>query len=175
MLWRILKYLDSENFVLASESNLSLATGLASWRKVSLKPWPGFCKTCLVLWYYLQISSVAMQLHVRMRPVKSAPFTRLPKILLSWAHQSKTYSVVRDISHSPVALPGWPHSWNVPIYDAHMHIYNTERLLRKSLPTWWTWKGTSMLVPLPRMAYSLLSVMDLLLLPVNALLFTCRC
>ena len=33
-----LEYLASENFVLASESNLSLATGLASW-KVSLEPW----------------------------------------------------------------------------------------------------------------------------------------
>ena len=30
--------MDSEKFVLASESKLSLATGLASW-KVSLKPW----------------------------------------------------------------------------------------------------------------------------------------
>ena len=40
MQWWILEYLASEKFVLASESNLSLATGLASW-KVSLKPWEG--------------------------------------------------------------------------------------------------------------------------------------
>ena len=37
MRWWILENLASEKFVLASESNLSLATGLASW-KVSLKP-----------------------------------------------------------------------------------------------------------------------------------------
>ena len=36
MMDRILEYLASLNFVLASESNLSLATGLASW-KVSLE------------------------------------------------------------------------------------------------------------------------------------------
>ena len=35
---RLLEYLASEKFVLASESNLSLATGLASG-KVSLEPW----------------------------------------------------------------------------------------------------------------------------------------
>ena len=38
MWWWILECLASEKFVLASESNLSLATGLASW-KVSLEPW----------------------------------------------------------------------------------------------------------------------------------------
>ena len=36
--WWILEYLASEIFVLASESNLSLSTGLASW-KVSLNSW----------------------------------------------------------------------------------------------------------------------------------------
>ena len=38
MRWWTLEYLASEKFVLASESNLSLATGLASW-KVSLESW----------------------------------------------------------------------------------------------------------------------------------------
>ena len=38
MQWWILEYLGSEKIVLASESNLSLATGLASW-KVCLEPW----------------------------------------------------------------------------------------------------------------------------------------
>ncbi len=38
------EYLASEKFVLASESNLSLATGLASW-KVSLEPcWESLSK-----------------------------------------------------------------------------------------------------------------------------------
>ena len=35
--FKLSEYLASEKFVLASESNLSLATGLASW-KVSLEP-----------------------------------------------------------------------------------------------------------------------------------------
>ena len=41
MWWMILEYQASEKFVLASESNLPLATGLASW-KVSLEPWKWF-------------------------------------------------------------------------------------------------------------------------------------
>ena len=43
MQWWILEYLASEKFVLASESNMSLATGLVSW-KVSLKPCIGYNK-----------------------------------------------------------------------------------------------------------------------------------
>ena len=46
-----LEYLASENFVLASESNLSLATGLASW-KVSLEPW-----LCLFFFFVLTSTS----------------------------------------------------------------------------------------------------------------------
>ena len=38
-----------------------------------------------------------------------------------------------DTSHSPVVLPGWPHSRNVPTYDAHTRIYNRERVLQKKL------------------------------------------
>ena len=40
--------LASEKFVLASGSNLSLATGLASW-KVSLEPWPLYCLLLLAV------------------------------------------------------------------------------------------------------------------------------
>ena len=49
LMWWVLENLASEKFVLPSESNLSLATGLASW-KVSLKP----CK-CLLLEWSLQL------------------------------------------------------------------------------------------------------------------------
>ena len=45
--------LASEKFVLASESNLSLATGLASW-KVSLEPW--------LSWYYFFFSHTSYNL-----------------------------------------------------------------------------------------------------------------
>ena len=79
---------------------------------------------------------------VRSRPAKSVPSQDLPKILLSGARQSKTYSVTMDISRSPVALPGWPYSRNIPIYDAHTHICNRERVLRKSSPTLGTLKRT---------------------------------
>ena len=43
MRWWLLEYLGGKKFVLASESNLSPATWLASW-KASLKPWyPSLC------------------------------------------------------------------------------------------------------------------------------------
>ena len=92
-------------------------------------------QTCLALRYYLQILPVETLLRARMKPAKSAPSPDSPVILLSDARQSKTYSVARDTSRSPVVLHGWPHSRNVPTYDAHTRIYNRERVLRKNSPT----------------------------------------
>ena len=66
-----------------------------------------------------------------MKPAKSAPSPDSPVILLSDAHQSKTYSVAMDTSRSPVVLPGWPHSRNVPTYDAHAHLQQGTRPSKK--------------------------------------------
>lgn len=105
-----------------------------------------------------------MLLRVRTRPAKCAPSQDPPKIILSNARQSETYSVAIEISRSPVALPGWLHSRNAPIYDAHTrpskNLINMIDVIRYLNVT----------KTVPKTAYSLLSVVNLSLPPVSALL-----
>ena len=84
---------------------------------VHREPLSGFCKTRIWL-CNTTFRFLAVQLRVTIKPARSVPSQGSHRILLSDARNPRhTQWQWASISRSPVALPGWPHRQNVPIYE----------------------------------------------------------